>query len=388
LHSNTNINTNTNYIDLVKRLDEEILRPRLREIHVPSLHPSSPSRWSIDLVTGKRQAVGSCLRAQYLRYKNQSISAGAEEGEVVDSEDFTANELTKFDIAYKIEDYVTELAMKAGIYEDHKVRFEIKELGMRGELDLVVWDEEGRLAGVDCKSIYGYTAESSILGTVASLRKGFRGTPREENEMQIALYLWHWRHKLDYFIIYYIHRGNGRKAQYIITISPTEGGDDYYVYRDGKKLDWTIGAVLERYRQLRTYIENDELPPRDYEIQYSKPYLKLLSDNGMLSKTDNEAFLKGRKVKKGDFQCSYCLFKNFCYDDKDNPILDDVPGPWKVVEPPGCISIWKSSLPMKSYIESLSPDTVVTITGADNYTYSGQIQDFLAKPNLRLYIRG
>jgi sulfatase maturation enzyme AslB (radical SAM superfamily) len=72
--------------------------------------------------------------------------------------------------------------------------------------------------------------------------------------------------------------------------------------------------ILQRYQELHTHLEQETLPSRDFELFYDQTRIATLANRKELSKVDMELFSKGKKVRKGDWNCSYCPFKNICYE--------------------------------------------------------------------------
>lgn len=247
----------------------------------------------------------------------------------------------------------------------------------------------GGIAVHNCKSIYGYNSESNILGTASSQRKGFKGSPLDKNEMQLALYVWFWKYKVAdpkvaYGKLVYISRGSGQRCEFTYDVEPD--GQDWIIYRDGQKLSYTINDIVDRYVLEQEYIDNNELPPRDYDLQYSNDYIKLLAEQDLLSKTDQEkydkAIAKGKvpKIQKGDYHCGWCRFKDNCFGTGGIPINDNILANWTiVVESLESINVFNSSNGMMEFLSTLDQTLhIVVIKDNDSY-YDGTI-DKLERP--------
>jgi len=329
-------------MDIWKILDHEITRPRLPRNGPVHNYPSEASRVSVDSVTGKPETIGKCQRAQYFRRITQMIERGIikdpDERDIFEKSTLGATQLWKFGAAYDTEETITNIAKQAGIYIQDHVGFYIPEFNIKGELDAVFIIDD-KYIGVDYKSIYGYYGEKQVFGTPTMQKMGQKGEAKEESVMQIAEYAWHWYYqtpKIEYFKIMYFSRGSAQRNEFKIHIEPIEGTDiasgrpNAHVFIDDVKQNWTIKDLLDRNDRLDKAVENREVPPREYDKQYSKEYLDALAKAGKLSKTDMTKHKNKKKIVKGDWRCSYCDFSGVCYDHNDYPIFDNVEGHYKI----------------------------------------------------------
>ena len=374
-------------------LDKEIQRVPIQALGEVSAYPSEASRETINPVTGKRQVLGKCLRAQFFRYKNQLIQRGHEEGEIFDKEESTATQLWKFEASYDSEKTLIEYAKRAGIWAGDHIRFRIPDLNMKGELDIVfVNPSSGQLIGADLKSVYGYVTENAVFGTNAERKRGLKGKPKEDHIMQIGLYTWYWRSQISYFKILYFSRGSGMREEYKISLIKTgDGLYDYELCVDDKPQGWHIYDMISRYASLQNYLKEDLLPPRDYDIQYSYPYLQALDKAGLLSNTHSEALQKKRKVVKGDWQCSYCPFSSNCYNSDNRPINDTIYDEFTLAYSSNLDDELNNELEVVYRLDNsqalshacstLDPNISVVIRSTNlGYSFNGSIKDYMASP--------
>lgn len=155
----------------------------------PSVWPSEASADRIDKTEGS--IVGTCHRKSYGRMvgwpvTNQVDPVGA----------------WRFVTGKMIEDHVTSLASlsKPNIFCASGIRHYVDEIYLPFELDLVVKDPEtSRGWIIECKTIYGYFANKTIM---------VDGKPKLEHIMQAALYLLEIR--------------NGKKLKEVITAGMSE----------------------------------------------------------------------------------------------------------------------------------------------------------------------
>jgi hypothetical protein len=113
---------------------------------------------------------------------------------------------------------------------------------------------------------------------------------KEEHILQLFLYMIF--EEIEDCILIYIGRDNGFMVEYQFTLDKLI--EDYGEYLDNRILDLL---------KLKIQIDNKELPDRDYQI-----YLKRTESVSFEFQKDNEKY-------KTDYQCSYCQYKNYCWDD-------------------------------------------------------------------------
>ena len=153
--------------------------------------------------------------------------------------------------------------------------------------------------------------------------------------MQSAIYAWHYRKQLKCFYILYIMRGKCLRTEFKVEVKLDDEGRRI-IYVDGQRwTKFTLDDVFDSYKSLATYLANDQLPPRDYDLSYDDLTMIAKAANGELSKTlktswdkywqrlkDVKAGKAKRKLKRpegGDWQCSYCSFQSICYDKNKRP---------------------------------------------------------------------
>ena len=127
-----------------------------------------------------------------------------------------------------------------------------------------------------------------------------------------------------YWKLAYINRENGERKEFDIDLVKEKVASGkflhrVYVDRQPYKYDLYAEHILQRYQELHTHLENETVPARDFELFYDQSKIALLAGRKELSKVDMELFSKGKKVRKGDWNCSYCPFKNICYETNGTP---------------------------------------------------------------------
>tara|TARA_R110002012_G_scaffold315755_1_gene530012 strand:- start:7767 stop:8879 length:1113 start_codon:yes stop_codon:yes gene_type:complete len=224
------------------------------------------------------------------------------------------------------------------------------EIRLSGEVDAILrWTEwktgadgvervhidPSKAIGIEVKTKYGHFGKAQIMGNRDSIYAN--GFPQIEHLMQTALYLASRKRfedfhnvKIPYFVICYILRDNGVHKSFRVELS--DGYDGRVIVKDmegnelkpkvEKSLEWgvqaqqmdlTIDMMRERYYQQLENLKSDTPPPREYDLRYSDEKAERLFDAGEMSKTK-----KGNHEKKplddiGDWNCSYCDWKDVCY---------------------------------------------------------------------------
>lgn len=334
-----------NLWDILDKAISEERPPSTREV---ALYPSEASAL-IKNEYGEIVPIGGCIRKSWFRNKLQRMERNKEfQTEAIDEivkEEFPPHQLWKFGVSNKTEDLVADMCKKAGIYKEqgHKFKYHI-DMGsenhypdayISGEIDILVRipveGKEGEFfeGGLEVKSITGYHGQKMVFGHRSS-RTIIHPEPKIEHLLQSILYAYVFRKDLNFFKLIYLSREDGRRIEYDISfrknhkVSSTldAGEEKHLVYVNNKPYKYELYAedIFDRYKELQQYIIDDIIPPRDYDLQYSDEKIKLLYERGLLSKTDKEAYEKGKKLKKGDWMCAYCSYSDNCYTSKGTPI--------------------------------------------------------------------
>ena len=275
------------------------------------------------------------------------------------------------------ESYIVEQAKESGIFVAGQVPIYIAKYNISGKIDLLSKNPEtGKYIIDEVKSVYSYGADA-VLGKNFERFYNFSGEPRTKNLMQVSLYQWHLANDTyDNARLSYGDRGTGKYAEYEVAVDKESGTIRYRcidpVITDWKTAKYTIHDMLEFYKQIQIAADQGNMPGRDFAMKYSLDQLnnyvnqqyeiieldkedadvvtyKTVEDfvsgaegkkgrkfriedkgAGAISKTTAEQYVKykdrvangGRQVKEprdGDFECSYCPFRKFCYDDNGDP---------------------------------------------------------------------
>ena len=189
--------------------------------------------------------------------------------------------------------------------------------------------------GIEVKSKWGYGAKMVMNGTKTSTYE--HGYPQIEHLMQTALYLhmrktWEEFHNVEipYFVICYISRDNGANKSFRVELS--DGYEGRIIVKDmngnelkpraEKALEWnitpqqmdlTLDMMRDRFYKQLDNLKSDTPPARDFYLRYSDVMAMANFDMGELSKTKFNEHGKKPLAEIGDWNCSYCDWKDTCY---------------------------------------------------------------------------
>jgi len=307
--------------------------------------------------------IGGCVRKSWFRAMIQRMEATSIKpnlDHVLAAEPFTPKELWKFSLSKYAEIAITDESKRACVYETNSLRFKwelpfpykLLKPVISGELDLAVtipakedyelptFDRDGNpsinssdiktnnIVGIEIKSISGYKGPRQVFGVKS--KKGHwisLPEPKPEHLLQSILYHMYFcilKKEYRYWKLAYINRENGERKEFDIDLikeKVSNGKFLHRVYVDREPYKHVLYAehILQRYQELHTHLENETLPGRDFELFYDQAKIATLASRKELSKIDMELFTKGKKVRKGDWNCSYCPFKNICYEANGTP---------------------------------------------------------------------
>lgn len=305
----------TNY-NLLEHTDSWVTRPGFRMPRKPHLYPSEASV-RIEDTDGSIKTVGGCQRASWLRLAGTKAEPMDARGTWI---------VTQGKI---IEQALIERWKEMGIWVANNVKFYWPEYNVSGEMDAILIEPEtGDLFGVEVKTFYGYNAGKEIFGN-----RSQSGFPKLNQLLQTLIYTYYLRDKLKYFKLVYFARDDVRRREFNISLAretPAPGQEQNVFDFDGTGDIWwpvidgviykqfSVNDILERYSELREYITNDVLPPPDYRLRWSNEQVERERLKGKVSDTAYKAFQldvkKNRPHKIGDWMCSYCKYKDFCWN--------------------------------------------------------------------------
>lgn len=310
------------------------------------VNPTGASAWMIN-ERGEKTLVGKCLRQVWYSKKKVPRTNPA-----------TDNNQFVFMMGNMAEEGLQQAWSKAGVLleANAKIRKNIAknpqtddEIMLSGEVDAIVrWTEmqtgdDGidrmvidptKAIGIEVKSKWGYGAKAVMQGNKTSTYEN--GFPQIEHLMQTALYL-HLRKtfedfhnvEIPYFVICYIGRDNGANKSFRVELSDGYDGNIVVKDMDGnvlkpraeKLLEWgvvqnmelSIDMMRERYYEQLDNLTRDTPPAREFSLRYSDDEAKRLFERGELSKTKFGEHGKKPLAEIGDWNCSYCDWKDTCW---------------------------------------------------------------------------
>lgn len=266
------------------------------EFHKGFHHPSSAS-CVVKNEYGEDAIVGGCLRKVFWQHKG-----------VKETNPMTARGARICAVGRMVEKFEVEQYKEMGIWRDNNVKFINSKYNVSGEADCIIWDAELKgLRGVEIKSGYDYKFRTEVIGTPTK-----PGKPKPEHLLQTMLYVDYFKFP---FTLAYFDRGNAARAEYDIILN-SDGTPSI----NGRKLSngISIPGCVARFKELEGHIKDNTLPRRDFQIRYSKDRIEELSNTRRLRKKQSEEFDKNKDLDIGDWQCSYCDYKDYCWKDDKN----------------------------------------------------------------------
>lgn len=287
--------------DLFDHVDTHLTRPKFQTEREKRFYPSEASVEYHD-EHGDKVIQGGCLRSSYYRLK------GGFEGIPHD-----ARTQFIFIQGNMVEDMMIKLWKEMGVWKDNNVKFIDKEHNISGEMDALLIEPDGTEYGVEVKSFYGYFAEKEIFGNKSTL-----GKPKLPQLLQTLIYLYNFRDRLPYFRMVYFGRDSVKRRTFKIELE--QEGDIFYPKVDGVVWrSFSMNDIFDRYKRLQEHLDNNVIPDRDYDLHFSDAKIQDFFTKGKVAKTKYEKWQKGRLGQHeviGDWQCSYCKYKDTCYGDE------------------------------------------------------------------------
>jgi hypothetical protein len=286
--------------DLFKFLDTHITRARFEPNRCNDhLYPSEASVKFIDKY-GDEVTEGGCLRASFFRVNG------------FEKKPHPAYTQWIFEMGNRVEQMIVDKIKESGIWVDNNIKFYNEEFNVSGEIDLLIAEPPtGVVVPCEIKSCYGYFAKKEIIGNTKQ-----KGQPKLNQLVQLLVYLHEFRDQFPYGRMVYFFRDTTERKSFKIELH--QDGKLIYPVVDGDIKNFTVNNIFARYKELQHYIDNNEVPPKDYELDYPEAKIHDFAKKGKVGKTKYQAFQKG-KLKPyehiGDWMCSYCGFSNHCYGD-------------------------------------------------------------------------
>jgi hypothetical protein len=355
----------------IDHVTDYLTRPKMGDQKEPTFYPSEATATYLNKY-GETTVVGKCRRSAFFRlvrdltaYDPETYAHLQPLADELAEKDIPADRYMRWiwEAGNLYETHLTNLAKAAGVFIGEQITVYIPKVKVSGRIDLVIVNPRtGKLSVVEAKSIYGHNADS-VFGK--ELKKFTRlGEPRDSNLMQIAIYDWWFASARDDFEesrLTYGARDKGTYGEFLVRINYTDPDNLYIEYKQMLPIhgEWvttpmTINSIIRNYQYIQEHIDTNQIPPRDYDLQFTPEQLerqyqdgelteaetkkheklkvvKLREDKkqGIILSEENEALLlkydgkrivKDQKpIEKGNWQCRLCSARNVCYDDTGNP---------------------------------------------------------------------
>ena len=325
-------------------IDKVVTRKKVTGERRQSLYPSEASVVATDPETGYKEVLGGCIRKTWYRLMGFPQSNPA-----------TLKSLHTFAFGDYVESYIRDLAKRAGVFDNASVKFWDKGSGVSGELDLTLdlsnnknvikylsKDESSPYIITEVKSTWGgkinmHGEESGSAKHLFDHHEGrgrnkvfVRAEPKESNLLQLVVYLYVYKDDPNLLggKLVYMLRDNLNHTEFDVIL--VKEGDKHRVRVNGETiLSFYVEDIYDRYKQIAQKVNSDVIelrngtktedlipPDRDYILRYTLEEAEKLHDIGKISATK----LKNARANKpvGDWQCTYCSYKNLCWNLNNN----------------------------------------------------------------------
>ena len=313
---------------LSTKLYSAFSNPSLRDYRKSSSFHASAASVTIPNSLGGQEIVGACNRQQYLRIKDVPRSDIGE---------------TDWNIAALLGEKVHDLAVD--LINDHGFTMGLQilkaehpffdpRINLSGRCDILCWDYNQQMPiGIEVKSVGEYKA-----GKVLE-------SPQPEHVLQAMLYLDYYKNTIpdnqkapERWYIWYFARTEswaikGKKHgspftmlwDFYITLSGPEKTVTVHTPNGPERWEhFNINNIHRRYHELKQAVTLEELPPRDFDLQYSVEKIVGMYKHGKLEfkkytepvkKWLDKGSPEGKlKLAIGDFECRVCPWKSHCWD--------------------------------------------------------------------------
>lgn len=300
-------------LDIWGAIDSHLMSsPPLKTERLPTLYPSQAScRSAVD-----GQPIGACIRANWYRIQGYEESNPSD---VWSQYVFAGGNLW--------EGFVTEKLKQMGLWRANNLKFQDLSRFISGEVDILIFDPTiNRNIILEMKTFYGYNAEKQLMGT-----RDVAPAPKSQNLLQAFYYLIQFASQgIEDVALLYFARDSHKRIQFNIRLHLEDG-----VYYPQVSVPWRGGmhtyidrritnvGILDRYSELLSFVEKDEMPPPDFDHIYTDEVIEAIYSGDLdaeksISKTDYENWKKNpRKNQIGYFMCrKYCNHRDKCLEDR------------------------------------------------------------------------
>lgn len=291
-----------------------------------SNYPSCSSQF-ITAPDGRNQLIGDCNRAQWYRRMdvaptegdNQNWNMAAIQG------DYLHEMVCDLLVRNQVKMGLQELGKETNIYDP--------ETKMSGRCDYLAWDVDNQEPiGIEIKSVGDWKSKKCLE------------EPALEHVLQSMMYLDYFQQtvpkdqaQFTKWYIWYIARGEGWHLKGAKQLSPFMQLWDFYLTLDEDGIPTihtptgpkrypqiAVTEVKNRFKLLNKAVEENEIPDRDCQLQYSEEVIAGMFKAGLIElkgqqKTiadwlDNGAQKGKLGLQIGDAQCRFCAWRSLCWD--------------------------------------------------------------------------
>jgi len=211
-------------------------------------------------------------------------------------------------------------AKQANIYKDNSVKFTniVGKIKISGEIDAVFHTPEDliTLEGIEYKTGSGDYFKGEVYGTPL-WGKTKVAVPKADNLLQVMLYLDYFNkpnqspYILKRFTLIYQDRACSKPThhEHTVELAPDGGA----IVNGSPWPMFNVNGIYQRYNELNSYVEKNEVPPMDYKNYLSQADLKEMYNSGELSKARYLSNLK--KQNPMNWHCEYCSYRDRCISD-------------------------------------------------------------------------
>lgn len=302
-------------MDVFNIIDEHLMSaPPISVDRLPTFYPSAASCVSD---TDSSTPIGACLRSQYYRCAGYSKTNPSG---LFSQYIFAAGNWW--------EDWVIEQLKQAGVWIGNSIKFQDMERYISGEIDILIRDPETDEKIIIENKTYSsanYQAKKELCGS-----RDAKPKPKDQNVLQSFLYLGQFAEQdINKVALTYLDRACGgpdNNKQFLIEkyidngktyprISTTERDGTPYSYVD-KRI--TLEGIYDRYTDLMNHLKAAEMPAPDYRHVFSTEEVRQKHEAGLIAKTKMANWERNsEKYPIGDWQCSYCDYKDQCKADQE-----------------------------------------------------------------------
>ena len=294
-------------VDLLKAVDEKFKldNTSVRRYTPPKEPTIWPTESSIEYKTdnGLTLHEGKCHRAIYYRLNKYPVT-----------EDIDSRMYWIWATGFWWEHMCQEVSKELGILAGKSLRIYDTRFSppISGEIDAVNTipnTDPLKFFVIDYKTTGGsYYGNVKLMGN-----RNNKPFPKPENLMQLMVYLGYDK-KLEFGMLVYLIRDRMERTQFEIEL--VEHNNDLVAKVNGIIYPkYSLNEIYRRYKKIGHEFETKQLPNRDYDIVYSNDKVEKLREEDLIAKTKYEKHLKGSLA--GDWQCSYCPYKDQCIKDGD-----------------------------------------------------------------------